>query len=214
MLESALAHGVARFVHISSTAVYGIPDHHPIREDDRLEGVGAYGEAKIRAEAVCLEFRAKGMWVPILRPKSFVGPERLGVFELLYDWAYDGRNFPVLGRGDNRYQLLDVEDLCRAIYLCATAERELVNDTFNIGAETFGTIREDFQAVLDHAGRGGRIIGVPVRPAIWALQLPSGRGSHRSTSGSTSPRPRTASSRPSASTRGWASCRPIRTGKP
>ena len=171
VLESALAHGVARFVHISSTAVYGIPDHHPIREDDRLEGVGAYGEAKIRAEAVCLEFRAKGMWVPILRPKSFVGPERLGVFELLYDWAYDGRNFPVLGRGDNRYQLLDVEDLCRAIYLCATAERELVNDTFNIGAETFGTIREDFQAVLDHAGRGGRIIGVPVRPAIWALQL-------------------------------------------
>lgn len=171
LLESARAHGVARFVHISSTAVYGIPDHHPIREDDRLEGVGAYGEAKIQAEEVCLGYRAEGMCVPILRPKSFVGPERLGVFELLYDWAYEGRNFPVLGAGDNRYQLLDVEDLCRAIELCATAERDLVNDTFNVGAETFGTIREDFQAVLDHAGHGGRIVGLPVRPAIWALKL-------------------------------------------
>jgi nucleoside-diphosphate-sugar epimerase len=171
LLESALAHGVTRFVHISSTAVYGIPDHHPIHEDDRLEGVGAYGEAKIQAERVCLAFRARGMCVPILRPKSFVGPERLGVFELLYDWACDGRNFPVLGSGDNRYQLLDVEDLCRAIYLCATADRDLVNDTFNVGAETFGTMREDFQAVLDRAAHGGRVIGVPARPVIWALKI-------------------------------------------
>jgi nucleoside-diphosphate-sugar epimerase len=171
LLESALGHDVARFIHISSTAVYGIPDHHPIREDDRLEGVGPYGEAKIRAEEVCLAFRAKGLCVPILRPKSFVGPERLGVFELLYDWAHDGRNFPVLGLGNNRYQLLDVEDLCRAIDLCATADRDLVNDTFNVGAETFGTMREDFQAVLDRAARGGRIVGVPARPVIWALKI-------------------------------------------
>lgn len=28
VLQSALDHGVARMVHISSTAVYGIPDHH------------------------------------------------------------------------------------------------------------------------------------------------------------------------------------------
>jgi nucleoside-diphosphate-sugar epimerase len=171
LLERALAHGVTRFIHLSSTAVYGIPDHHPIYEDDLLQGVGPYGEAKIEAEQVCLAFRAKGMCVPILRPKSFVGPERLGVFELLYDWACDGRNFPVLGSGDNRYQLLDVEDLCRAIYLCATADRDLVNDTFNVGAETFGTMREDFQAVLDRAGHGGRVIGVPARPVIWALKI-------------------------------------------
>jgi nucleoside-diphosphate-sugar epimerase len=171
LLESALAHRVGRFVHISSTAVYGIPDHHPIHEHDRLQGVGPYGEAKIQAEQVCLEYRAKGMCVPILRPKSFVGPERLGVFELLYDWACDGRNFPVLGRGDNRYQLLDVEDLCRAINLCATADRDLVNDTFNVGATRFGTLREDFQAVLDHAGHGGRIVRLPARPLIWILKI-------------------------------------------
>jgi nucleoside-diphosphate-sugar epimerase len=171
LLESAQAHQVARFIHISSTAVYGIPDHHPIYEGDRLQGVGPYGEAKIQAEEVCLAFRAKGMCVPILRPKSFVGPERLGVFELLYDWAYEGRSFPVLGSGNNLYQLLDVEDLCRAIYLCATADQELVNDTFNVGAKTFGSMREDFQAVLDHAGHGRRIIGFPVQPVIWALTL-------------------------------------------
>lgn len=171
LLDAARAEGVSRFVYISSTAVYGIPDHHPIREDDRLEGVGPYGEGKIDAEALCLEARADGLCVPILRPKSFVGPERLGVFAMLYEWAADGHNFPVLGRGDNLYQLLDVEDLCRAIHLTATLDPERVNDTFNVGAKAFGTMREDFQAVLDHAGHGKRVIGIPKGPAILALRL-------------------------------------------
>src|SRR3970040_8149 len=132
VLDAAFRHGVDCVVHISSTAVYGIPDHHPLSEGDRLQGVAPYGEAKIKAEEACLEYRQKGMCVPILRPKTFVGPERLGVFALLYDWAKDGKNFPLPGRGDNRYQLLDVEDLCEATYLAATGDREKVNDTFNI----------------------------------------------------------------------------------
>jgi nucleoside-diphosphate-sugar epimerase len=170
VLESALQQGVPRVVHISSTAVYGIPDHHPIYEDDRLQGVGPYGESKIGAEHMCLDVRAKGLCVPILRPKSFVGPERLGAFELLFDWASDGHNFPVLGSGDNRYQLLDVEDLCEAIYLCATLDRNRVDDAFNVGAKDFSTMRQDFQAVLDHAGHGKRIVGLPETPVVWALK--------------------------------------------
>ncbi len=171
VLETARAHGVERVVHISSTAVYGIPDHHPLLESDRLVGVGPYGEAKILAEEVCLEFRKGGMIVPIIRPKSFVGPERLGVFALLYDWALDGRHFPMIGNGKNRYQLLDVEDLCQAIHLCMTLPADKANDTFNIGAEEFATMREDYQAVLDHAGFGRRIKGFPAEPAIWGLRL-------------------------------------------
>jgi nucleoside-diphosphate-sugar epimerase len=171
VLQSAFEHGAERVIHISSTAVYGIPDHHPLYEDDPLHGVGPYGEAKVKAEQICLEYRAKGMCVPIIRPKSFVGPERLGVFALLYDWAKDGKNFPMIGSGNNRYQLLDVEDLCEAIYLCATLDRDRVNDTFNIGAKEFTTMREDYQAVLDAAGFGKKIIPFPAAPVIWALRI-------------------------------------------
>ncbi len=162
---------VDRFVHISSTAVYGIPDHHPLREDDNLDGVGPYGIAKIEAENVCFDYRARGMCIPVLRPKSFIGPERLGVFALFYDWAKDGRNFPMIGSGRNRYQLLDVEDLCEAVWLTLTKDKAVVNDTFNIGARDFTTMREDYQAVLDRAGHGKRIIGLPAKPLIWTLRL-------------------------------------------
>jgi len=171
LLESAALHHVKCFIFVSSTAVYGIPDHHPLLETDRLEGVGPYGESKIQAEGVCQRARKSGLCVSILRPKSFVGPERLGAFELLYDWAYSGRNFPVLGSGSNRYQLLDVEDLCQAIELCATGARERTNDTFNVGAREFGTLRDSFQAVLDRAGHGRRVVALPAKPAILLLQL-------------------------------------------
>jgi len=171
ILESALTHGVKRVVHISSTAVYGIPDHHPLVENDKLDGVGPYGKAKILAEEVCLEYRKKGMCVSILRPKSFVGPERLGVFALFYDWAKDGKNFPMIGNGNNRYQLLDVEDLCQAIYSTLTLNKDIVNDTFNIGAKDFTTMKEDYQAVLDKAGFGKKVIGFPASPLIWTLRI-------------------------------------------
>ena len=171
VLQAAHDAKVDRMIHISSTAVYGIPDHHPLYEDDDLIGVGPYGESKVKAESICEDFRQKGLCVPIIRPKSFVGPERLGVFALFYDWAKDGRKFPVLGNGKNRYQLLDVEDLCDAIYLTATLAPEVVNDTFNIGAKEFTTIKEDYQAVLDYAGHGKRMVSLPAKPMIWTLRF-------------------------------------------
>jgi nucleoside-diphosphate-sugar epimerase len=171
LLAAAKQAGVTRFVMISSTAVYGIPDHHPLLETDKLTGVGPYGRAKIAAEEECIAFREQGMCVPIIRPKSFIGPERLGVFALFYDWAYTGHGFPMIGNGRNRYQLLDVEDLCEAIWLTMTLPAAVVNDTFNIGAKDFTTMREDYQAVLDDAGHGKKIRGFPAAPMIWTLRF-------------------------------------------
>jgi nucleoside-diphosphate-sugar epimerase len=171
VFEAARDAGVKRVIHISSTAVYGIPDHHPLLENDQLEGVGPYGEAKVAAEEVAASFRQYGMCVPIIRPKSFVGPERLGVFALFYDWAKDGHGFPMIGNGKNRYQLLDVEDLCDAIWLCGTLPQAVVDDVFNIGAKEFLTMREDWQAVLDRAGFGRKIVPTPARPLIWTLRV-------------------------------------------
>lgn len=171
VIEMANKHNVDRLIHISSTAVYGIPDHHPLTENDKLDGVGPYGEAKVAAEKICEEFREKGMCIPVIRPKSFIGPERLGVFALFYDWAKDGHGFPMIGSGNNRYQFLDVEDLCDAIYMCATKDKKIVNDVFNIGAKEFTTMKEDYQVVLDEAGFGKKIHGFPAKPMIWTLRL-------------------------------------------
>jgi nucleoside-diphosphate-sugar epimerase len=167
-LAAALEAGVERAILISSTAVYGIPKVHPLREDAPLVGVGAYGESKIDAERVAQEAGRRGLEVVILRPKTFIGPERLGVFEILFDWIREGRRIPILGNGANRYQLLAVEDLVEATLSAATADA--AGETLNIGATEFGTVHSDLEALIAHAGSGSRLRPVPARPAELVLR--------------------------------------------
>lgn len=155
--------GIGRAVHISSTAVYGVPEKHPIYEDDPMVGVGPYGESKIEAELICQRHRESSpdLAISVIRPKTFIGPARLGVFEILFDWVDSGVRIPVIGNGNNRYQLLDVADLVEANRLALTVAPEVANDTFNIGAERFDTVRDDLTVLCDHAGSGARVMGTP-----------------------------------------------------
>ena len=168
VLAGALTAGVRRVVLISSTAVYGVPERHPILEDDPLVGVGWYGESKIEAEQLAGEFGRRGLDVVIIRPKTFIGPERLGVFEILFDWIRDGRRIPILGDGGNLYQLLAVEDLVDAVARSFAAPAAGL--AVNVGAGSFGTVRDDLQALIDHAGSGSRLFPVPVAPAELSLR--------------------------------------------
>ena len=142
---------------------YGVPEKHPIYEDDPMIGVGAYGESKIEAEKVCERYRKANddMCIAIIRPKTFIGPARLGVFEILFDWVDSGVKIPVIGNGHNRYQLLDVADLVEATHLALVKPVEVANDTFNVGAESFDTVREDLTVLCEHAGSGARVMGTP-----------------------------------------------------
>lgn len=174
VLEVAQKLDVERVIYVSSTAVYGIPKTHPLYETDPLDGVGPYGESKVQAEKVCERFRGAGMCVPIVRPKTFIGTGRLGVFQILYDWIKDGKHIPIIGDGTNRYQLLEVEDLVDAIYLLATAAKDKVNDTFNVGAERFNTMREDLGSLCDFAGTGARVMATPawlVKPTLQLFEV-------------------------------------------
>jgi nucleoside-diphosphate-sugar epimerase len=169
VLAAARDAGVSRVVHISSTAVYGLPAVVPTTEDHPREPVDAYGRAKAAAEEVCERFRADGLCVPVLRPKTFLGAGRMGLFAMLFEWAEEGRNFPVLGSGAVRIQMCAVEDLVACVATALAAGPARANDTFNVAADRFGTLREDFQAVLDAAGHHRRVVSVPARPAVLAL---------------------------------------------
>ena len=174
LLKNCLSNGVKHFIYISSTAVYGVPKKHPVYENDLLVGVGTYGESKIKAEKLCEDYRKKGMIVTIIRPKTFIGTHRLGVFEILFDWIKDGKKIPVIGSGNNRYQLLDVEDLTEAIYRIAFFNnKEKVNTVFNIGAKKFETVKKDLKNLFEYANSGSEILPTPallVKAILFILE--------------------------------------------
>ena len=170
VLHEALKAGIKRVVFISSTAVYGVPKVHPIDEDSPMIPLGHYGSSKVVGEDICRQYQERGLQVNIIRPKTFLGTGRLGVFEILFEWIAEGRKIPLLGNGENHYQLLEVTDLVDAIYRAASKE-DVVNQTMNIGADRYQTLNEDMQALFDHAGSGSRLWHLPARPGEMALRV-------------------------------------------
>jgi len=173
MLDAAFKNKVKRFIHISSTAVYGVPKVHPIHENAALIGVGHYGQSKIQAERLCNQYQKKGLTVTIVRPKTFVGTYRLGVFEILFDWIKDGKRIPIIGSGNNRYQLLDVDDLTEAVYRFIKSDKKNANGTFNIGAEEFATVKRDLESLFKYAGNKSKVFSTPaflVKKLLWLFE--------------------------------------------
>jgi nucleoside-diphosphate-sugar epimerase len=63
VLQASLKNKVKIFVHISSTAVYGVPIKHPILETDPLVGVGPYGKARYRLRQNVVNTERKVWWL-------------------------------------------------------------------------------------------------------------------------------------------------------
>lgn len=155
VLAAAAEAGVRRVVFISSAVVLPRP-------------IEAYGEAKAAAERVCADLATRRLGVTILRPQAFIGPERLGIFGILFRWIEEGRRIYMMGRGSNHYQLLDVEDLVEAVVLAAAGPD--AGGIYALGAKRFATVAQDLQALIDHARSKSVVTPLPARPARAVLR--------------------------------------------
>lgn len=168
LLQAALQHRVDQVVHISTSAVYGAPDRLPVTEDTQFQPMGYYGNAKARAEEEIRRYRQQGLKVCILRPRTIIGTERLGIFHILFDWIKNGKRIPVIGRGDGLFQFISARDVVEASLLAAEKES---NDEFNIGAEIYSTVRADLEALIRHTGSGSKVVSIPAPLAKASLQV-------------------------------------------
>ncbi len=167
LLDEARRVGVAKVVHTSSSAVFGVPSVNPVLSTTVPKPEEAYGHAKLAAEWVCLDAARGGLDVSIVRPRTILGHGRLGIFGILFDWIADGADPIVLGDGSNRYQFVHAEDLADA---CIAASEHAGPDIFNIGTDRFGTMYETLAALCDHAGTGATVRSVPAGPAAAAMR--------------------------------------------
>jgi nucleoside-diphosphate-sugar epimerase len=103
VLDAALEAGVAKLIYTSSSAVFGVPASNPVTEDTVPSPAEDYGRAKLDGERLCRDFAQRGLDVTIIRPRTILGSGRLGIFQILFEWIYQGDNIPILGKGDNLY---------------------------------------------------------------------------------------------------------------
>ncbi len=167
LLAAAAEAGIARAVVVSSAVVYGLARSVPTPEDEHPRPFEPYGRSKVDAEAVVTAFDARGLSTVVLRPSAIVGPGRLGIFGILFDWLREGRSIPVLGPGTNRYQLLSVEDFADAVLRSGSDSRAA--RIYNVGAAEVATVDEELRALIAHAGSTSRLRHVPAAPSRLAL---------------------------------------------
>jgi nucleoside-diphosphate-sugar epimerase len=171
LLHHAARLGVSKVVHISSSAVFGVPAVNPVLPSTVPCPVEAYGHAKLAAEWACFDAVSKGLDVTIIRPRTILGHGRLGIFGILFDWVADGADVFVLGSGDNRYQFVHADDLAD---VCVLAANSPGSGVFNAGTDRFGTMRESLQSLCAHAGTGSHVRSLPVRPAAVLMKAAAG----------------------------------------
>lgn len=169
VLDASLSEKVKRVVFISTTAMYGVPKHLPETEESPIDPIGNYGESKAAAEKLCSTYGEKGLSVNIIRPKTFLGPERLGVFQLWFEAIYTGHRLFILGNGKNKYQLLAVSDVVDAII--KAMETDINGEIFNIGAREFKTWKRDLGFIIKHEKSTSIVTGLPVFPSQLMLSL-------------------------------------------
>lgn len=149
--------GVGKVVHVSSSAVFGVPRYNPVDDAHPPEPGEAYGASKLCAEKACQAWSSK-VDVTIVRPRTIMGAGRLGIMQILFEWIYTGRDVPVLGDGSNRYQFVHAQDLADA---CLAAAERPGFSIYNIGAEGFGTMRETLESLIAHAKSPSRVVALP-----------------------------------------------------
>ena len=168
VLDTAWRVGVQMVIYVSSSAVYGLPDRCPIDDRTPQRPMESYGRSKLEAENRVLEAAKGGLPCAIVRPRTIIGPGRLGIFKILFDWIYEGRRIYVIGNGEQRFQFVDARDLIEFMLILANLRKTGI---YNIGAEHFGTLREDLTSLIQYARSGSRICGTPVWLTVGLLGL-------------------------------------------
>lgn len=167
--EEAARARVRAVVHISTTAVFGIPPEDAITEKTSLRPVEDYGRSKLAGEEAMAEICGRQA-IPLItiRPRATLGAGRLGIYQLLFEWIRDNRNVYVIGSGANRMQFIHAHDLMDFYMLALDAGKP---GTYNVGTDRFGTLRGDLEELIAYAGSRSRVRSLPVAPTIAALRL-------------------------------------------
>ncbi|MDP6721480.1 MAG: NAD(P)-dependent oxidoreductase, partial [Pirellulaceae bacterium] len=160
--------GSEHLVHLSSSAIFGVPTEIPIMEDTPLDPLGLYGQSKYEGEMVVRNAIEGGMKAAIIRPRTIIGLGRLGIFQILFDMIANGRAITLLGSGEHDFQLISNRDLAKAMI---AASEKSATGLYNAGTSKFGTMKDDLNQLAISVGSSSRVRGVPAWVARPALKL-------------------------------------------
>ena len=158
LLQLAHRRGVGRFVHVSSSEVYGTARWTPMDEDYPPSPATIYGASKLAGECYARAYhRTYGLATVVVRPFNAYGPrchhegdsgEVIPKFLLR---ALAGRPMVIFGDGTQTRDFTFVSDTARGI-LAAGISESTVGETINLGQGSEITVNDLARLVAEVAG--------------------------------------------------------------
>jgi nucleoside-diphosphate-sugar epimerase len=151
LLEAARTANVRRFVHISTSSVYGL---EAVGDETRpTRPISPYGVTKLAAEYLVLAFAETfGLPATILRYFSIFGPRQRPdmAYHIFTEALLDGRQIVVFGDGEQTRSNTFVTDAVAGTI--AALEGAAVGEIYNIGGGESITVNESIRVLADALG--------------------------------------------------------------
>jgi NAD dependent epimerase/dehydratase len=159
IMQAALAEGVERVVHTSTSECYGTAQYVPIDEKHPLQGQSPYSASKIGADMIAESYwRSFGLPVATIRPFNTYGPRQSAraVIPTIISQALTGGDLK-LGSLTPTRDLNFVNDTVEG-FIRAGACSEAVGQVTNIGSGREISIGELATLILSMIGGNSRIV--------------------------------------------------------
>jgi len=155
LVQAARIADVERFVHTSTSEVYGTARYVPIDEEHPLQGQSPYSASKIGADQIALSFqRSFGTPVAVIRPFNTYGPRQSAraVIPTIITQLLAGRERIKLGALEPTRDFTYVSDTVRGFMALAEAEA-CIGGVTNIGSDFEVSIGDTASIIAEVMGR-------------------------------------------------------------
>jgi dTDP-glucose 4,6-dehydratase len=165
LLDAALRHGIARFLHVSTDEVYGSIDTGAWTERSAVAPNSPYAATKAASDLLALAcHRTHGLPVVVTRSADTYGPyqhpEKL--IPGLVTYLLSGRPVPLSGDGGQIRDWVHVDDHCRGVALAL--QEGVPGEVYHIGGTVELSNRDLTGMLLEACGAGwDRVVAVPDR---------------------------------------------------
>lgn len=160
MVQAAMDQGASRFIHTSTSEVYGTAQYVPINEDHPLQPQSPYSASKIGADAMAMSyFNAFDFPVTIARPFNTYGPRQSAraVIPTIISQIAGGAKEIKLGDTSPTRDFNYVTDTCRGFAALARCNAA-IGETVNIGSNYEISVQDTLEMIKEMMGSDVRFI--------------------------------------------------------
>ncbi|QCU90481.1 NAD-dependent 4,6-dehydratase LegB [Thiomicrorhabdus sediminis] len=151
MAQACLENGVERFMHTSTSEIYGTAQYVPIDENHPPQPQSPYSASKIGADAMAMSYyNAFEMPVSIARPFNTYGPRQSAraVIPTIISQIASGMEQIKLGDTSPTRDFNYVADTCRGMMLIAQSA-QTIGETINIGSNFEISVQDTLELIKE-----------------------------------------------------------------